>query len=54
VPYSLSVFSFSQQKKPFLILQVLFKYPPGKNVGMQESDIPAFCFPEGVKVTVLL
>lgn len=33
-----------------MLLQILFKYPPGKRVAMRENDLPAFCFPEGVKV----
>ncbi|KAF3328150.1 DENN domain-containing protein 5B [Carex littledalei] len=38
---------------PTLEPQILFKYPLGKNVGMRESDIPAFCFPEGVKARLI-
>ncbi|KAJ1693940.1 hypothetical protein LUZ63_010638 [Rhynchospora breviuscula] len=38
---------------PTLEPQILFKYPPGKNVGMRENDIPSFCFPEGVKARLV-
>ncbi|KAJ6821588.1 uncharacterized protein M6B38_391805 [Iris pallida] len=42
-----------QVSMPTLEPQVLFKYPPGKRVAKEESDIPAFCFPEGVKARLL-
>lgn len=38
---------------PTLEPQILFKYPPGKTVAMRENDLPAFCFPEGVKARLL-
>ncbi|KAJ6810083.1 uncharacterized protein M6B38_157680 [Iris pallida] len=38
---------------PTLEPQILFKYPPGKRVAKGESDIPAFCFPDGVKARLL-
>ncbi|XP_020576469.1 uncharacterized protein LOC110022034 isoform X2 [Phalaenopsis equestris] len=38
---------------PALEPQVLFKYPPVKRVAMRESDIPDFCFPEGVKARLV-
>lgn len=43
----------SQARVPTLEPQILFKYPPGKQVAMRESDIPSFCFPEGVKARML-
>ncbi|KAG0458658.1 hypothetical protein HPP92_021786 [Vanilla planifolia] len=38
---------------PALEPQVLFKYPPVRKVATRETDIPAFCFPEGVKARLL-
>ncbi|KAL0923386.1 hypothetical protein M5K25_007440 [Dendrobium thyrsiflorum] len=38
---------------PTLEPQVLYKYPPVQRVAMRESDIPAFCFPEGVKARLV-
>lgn len=38
---------------PTLEPQILFKYPPGKNVAMRENDLPDFCFPEGVKARLV-
>ncbi|XP_008804739.2 uncharacterized protein LOC103717932 isoform X1 [Phoenix dactylifera] len=38
---------------PTLEPQILFKYPPGKRVAMRENDLPAFCFPEGVKARLI-
>ncbi|XP_072987918.1 uncharacterized protein [Typha latifolia] len=38
---------------PTLEPQILFKYPPGKRVEMREGDLPAFCFPEGVKARLI-
>jgi hypothetical protein len=34
----------------FFLLQILFKYPPGKRLAMRSKDLAAFCFPGGVKV----
>ncbi|ONK57292.1 uncharacterized protein A4U43_C10F18570 [Asparagus officinalis] len=42
-----------QARMPTLEPQILFKYPPGKQVAMRESDVPIFCFPEGVKARML-
>ncbi|KAF5179359.1 DENN (AEX-3) domain-containing protein [Thalictrum thalictroides] len=38
---------------PALEPQILFKYPPGKKLAMHTKDLPAFCFPEGVKARLL-
>ncbi|XP_039132612.1 uncharacterized protein LOC120269339 isoform X1 [Dioscorea cayenensis subsp. rotundata] len=38
---------------PALEPQILFKYPPGKRLAMTEKDLPAFCFPGGVKARLL-
>lgn len=40
-------------RPPALEPQILFKYPPGKRLAMTEKDLPAFCFPEGVKARLL-
>ncbi|KAL5990199.1 hypothetical protein ACLOJK_011096 [Asimina triloba] len=34
---------------PTLEPQILFKYPRRKRIGMRVNDLPAFCFPGGVK-----
>lgn len=34
----------------FLPLQILFKYPQRKRLPVRVKDIPAFCFPRGIKV----
>ncbi|CAI5957598.1 unnamed protein product [Closterium sp. NIES-64] len=33
--------------------QLLFKFPPGKKLALSPSDLPGFCFPNGIKATVL-
>ncbi|KQK23686.1 uncharacterized protein LOC100831773 isoform X1 [Brachypodium distachyon] len=38
---------------PTMEPQILFKYPPGKRVEINESDLPSFCFPEGVKARLI-
>ncbi|KAL6645514.1 hypothetical protein ACP70R_017122 [Stipagrostis hirtigluma subsp. patula] len=38
---------------PTMEPQILFKYPPGKRVEIRESDLPSFCFPEGVKARLI-
>ncbi|KAK1260691.1 hypothetical protein QJS04_geneDACA002241 [Acorus gramineus] len=38
---------------PTLEPQVLFKYPPGEKLAMRTKDLPAFCFPGGVKANLL-
>uniref|UniRef100_A0A0A8YAA2 UDENN domain-containing protein n=1 Tax=Arundo donax TaxID=35708 RepID=A0A0A8YAA2_ARUDO len=38
---------------PSMEPQILFKYPPGKQVDIRETDLPSFCFPEGVKARLL-
>ncbi|KAF9610657.1 hypothetical protein IFM89_023913 [Coptis chinensis] len=38
---------------PMLEPQILFKYPPGKKLAMHPKDLPAFCFPEGVKAKLM-
>uniref|UniRef100_A0A7N0TPX6 UDENN domain-containing protein n=1 Tax=Kalanchoe fedtschenkoi TaxID=63787 RepID=A0A7N0TPX6_KALFE len=38
---------------PTLEPQILFRYPPGKKLGMRLKDVASFCFPEGVKAHVL-
>ncbi|KAL5562026.1 hypothetical protein UlMin_031773 [Ulmus minor] len=38
---------------PTLEPQVLFKYPPGKRLGMRLKDLAAFCFPGGIKAQLL-
>ncbi|XP_020084630.1 uncharacterized protein LOC109707627 isoform X4 [Ananas comosus] len=40
-------------RMPSLEPQILFKYPPGKRMEMREGDLPAFCFPEGVKARLI-
>ncbi|RLN38599.1 hypothetical protein C2845_PM01G02930 [Panicum miliaceum] len=32
---------------------ILFKYPPGKRAEVRETDLPSFCFPEGVKARLI-
>ncbi|KAG2543532.1 hypothetical protein PVAP13_9NG751500 [Panicum virgatum] len=38
---------------PSMEPQILFKYPPGKRAEVRESDLPSFCFPEGVKARLI-
>ncbi|XP_062209859.1 uncharacterized protein LOC133911580 isoform X1 [Phragmites australis] len=38
---------------PTMEPQILFKYPPGKRVEIRETDLPSFCFPEGVKARLI-
>ncbi|KAK9166975.1 hypothetical protein Scep_002166 [Stephania cephalantha] len=38
---------------PIFEPQVLFEYPPRKRLAMQLANLPAFCFPEGVKACLL-
>ncbi|KAF3791931.1 DENN domain-containing protein [Nymphaea thermarum] len=38
---------------PILEPQILFKYPPGKKLTMRVKDLPAFCFPAGVKARLM-
>lgn len=38
---------------PTLEPQILFKYPPGKRLAMRSKDLPAFCFPGGVKARLM-
>ncbi|KAL5217966.1 hypothetical protein ABZP36_018650 [Zizania latifolia] len=38
---------------PTMEPQILFKYPPGKRAEIRESDLPSFCFPEGVKARLI-
>uniref|UniRef100_A0A0D9VPH5 UDENN domain-containing protein n=1 Tax=Leersia perrieri TaxID=77586 RepID=A0A0D9VPH5_9ORYZ len=38
---------------PTMEAQILFKYPPGKKAEIRESDLPSFCFPEGVKARLI-
>ncbi|XP_006854448.2 uncharacterized protein LOC18444210 isoform X2 [Amborella trichopoda] len=38
---------------PALEPQILFKYPPGKRLAMRAKDLPAFCFPGGVKARLM-
>ncbi|XP_019455531.1 PREDICTED: uncharacterized protein LOC109356588 [Lupinus angustifolius] len=38
---------------PILEPQILFKYPPGKKLTVRMKDLASFCFPEGVKATML-
>ncbi|XP_062216805.1 uncharacterized protein LOC133916923 isoform X2 [Phragmites australis] len=38
---------------PSMEPQILYKYPPGKRVEIRETDLPSFCFPEGVKARLL-
>ncbi|XP_068657945.1 uncharacterized protein [Aristolochia californica] len=38
---------------PALEPEILFQYPPKKKLGLRISDIPAFCFPTGVKVQMM-
>ncbi|XP_022758550.1 uncharacterized protein LOC111305354 isoform X1 [Durio zibethinus] len=33
--------------------QILFRYPPGKRLGMRLKDLATFCFPGGVKARLL-
>lgn len=35
----------------FLSLQILFKYPQRKRLPVRVKDLPAFCFPRGIKVS---
>lgn len=39
---------------PSLEPQILFKYPPGKRLAMRSKDLPAFCFPGGVKARLMV
>ncbi|PUZ42867.1 hypothetical protein GQ55_9G616300 [Panicum hallii var. hallii] len=38
---------------PSMEPQILFKYPPGKRAEVRETDLPSFCFPEGVKARLI-
>ncbi|KAJ3682440.1 hypothetical protein LUZ60_015013 [Juncus effusus] len=38
---------------PTLEPQILFKYPPGKKADIRETDLPSFCFPDGVKARLI-
>ncbi|KAL9677568.1 hypothetical protein QQ045_005801 [Rhodiola kirilowii] len=38
---------------PSLEPQILFKYPPGKKLGLRLKDLSAFCFPDGVQARIL-
>ncbi|CAN6486082.1 unnamed protein product [Victoria cruziana] len=38
---------------PVLEPEILFKYPPGKKLTMRAKDLPAFCFPVGVKARLM-
>ncbi|OVA02289.1 DENN domain [Macleaya cordata] len=38
---------------PTLEPEILFKYPPGKRLAMRPKDLPAFCFPGGVKARLM-
>lgn len=38
---------------PTLEPQILFKYPPGKKLAMRQKDLAAFCFPGGVKASLI-
>ncbi|TVU48389.1 hypothetical protein EJB05_08025 [Eragrostis curvula] len=38
---------------PTMEPQILFKYPPGKRAEIRETDLPSFCFPEGVKARLI-
>ncbi|XP_058095045.1 uncharacterized protein LOC131240674 isoform X2 [Magnolia sinica] len=38
---------------PTLEPQILFKYPPRKRIAMRVKDLPAFCFPGGVKARLM-
>ncbi|KAL6901851.1 hypothetical protein ACP4OV_004727 [Aristida adscensionis] len=38
---------------PTMEPQILFKYPPGKQVDIRETELPSFCFPEGVKARLI-
>ncbi|KAL8143006.1 hypothetical protein V2J09_016038 [Rumex salicifolius] len=38
---------------PSLEPQMLFKYPPGKRLPMRSKDLCAFCFPGGVKASMV-
>ncbi|KAF0913729.1 hypothetical protein E2562_024610, partial [Oryza meyeriana var. granulata] len=38
---------------PTMEPQILFKYPPGTKTEIRESDLPSFCFPEGVKARLI-
>lgn len=35
-------------------MQLLFKYPPAKKLTLRMKDLAPFCFPEGVKVCLML
>jgi len=50
---SLSFLSLIKTDPILTRLQILFKYPPGKRAEVRESDLPSFCFPEGVKVSYI-
>ncbi|XP_028758289.1 uncharacterized protein LOC114717340 isoform X2 [Neltuma alba] len=44
-----------QQESPVPVLepQILFKYPPGKKLSMRMKDLASFCFPGGVKASLV-
>ncbi|KAK1266043.1 hypothetical protein QJS04_geneDACA000141 [Acorus gramineus] len=46
-------FQYQAPPLPTLEPQVLFKYPPRKKLAMRTKDLPAFCFPGGVKAHLL-
>ncbi|XP_054822378.1 uncharacterized protein LOC129320774 isoform X3 [Prosopis cineraria] len=54
--YAASEFKKMQQQEspvPMLEPQILFKYPPGKKLTMRMKDLASFCFPGGVKASLL-
>ncbi|GJR81980.1 putative reverse transcriptase domain-containing protein [Tanacetum coccineum] len=50
----LKVMQFRSPPSVMVEPQILFKYPPDKRLSMLLVDLTSFCFPEGVKVIILL
>ncbi|XP_068665495.1 uncharacterized protein [Aristolochia californica] len=46
-------FKYRGPPPPALEPEILFQYPPRKRLGVPVSDIPAFCFPTGVKCQMM-
>ncbi|KAF6144397.1 hypothetical protein GIB67_024624 [Kingdonia uniflora] len=51
--YDCRMLQYRGPSAPTLEPQILFKYPPGKKLTMKPKDLPAFCFPGGVKARLL-
>ncbi|OEL33463.1 hypothetical protein BAE44_0005518 [Dichanthelium oligosanthes] len=54
---TLNIEAMANQKRQWYQIhskaQILFKYPPGQRAEVRETDLPSFCFPEGVKARLI-